>query len=638
MIQLQSLSLRRGTKHLLKDANATIYPGHRVGLIGRNGCGKSSLFALLRKELDIDEGDLQLPTQWKVVSVAQETPASSRSAIDYVIDGDTHLRQLQKELALAESKDDGVKIGALHAKLAESGAYDIEPRAATILSGLGFSQSQLRAPVSDFSGGWRMRLNLAQALLCPSDLLLLDEPTNHLDLDAVIWLEKWLQQYTGTLLLISHDKAFIDQTVNQILSVEQQTLVTYTGNYSSFETQRAERARLQNIEFGKQQQKVAHLQSFITRFKAKASKAKQAQSRIKQLEKMETLMPAHQDSQFHFSFLDSVSLPSPLVSMEHIELGYGDKTVLEQVKLNLVPGSRIGLLGRNGQGKSTLIKLLASELTPMQGDFNLYKGCQIGYFAQHQLETLDPESSALEHLQRLDKKASEQTLRDFLGGFNFNGDNALSPVAPMSGGEKARLVLAILVYQKPNLLLLDEPTNHLDLDMRHALTLALQNFEGAMVLVSHDRFLLGAVCEDFYLVDNKKVQPFSGDLDDYKQWILSANTQDVDENTSANASASPSVEKTDRKTEKRLQAELRKKLQPFKNALKKAETSMTALSADMELVEAQLAESDVYEKENKETLTKLLKQQGDLSSRLQEAEMAWLDAQEALDSLESEAM
>ena len=629
MIQLQSLSLRRGTKHLLNNANASIYTGHRVALIGRNGCGKSSLFALLRGELEVDEGEAKVPNHWRVVSVAQETPATNRSAIDYVIDGDIALRKLQAELATAETNNDGVYIATLHTKLAEAGSYDIEARAATILAGLGFSQTQLSAPVSDFSGGWRMRLNLAQALLCPSDLLLLDEPTNHLDLDAVIWLEKWLQQYAGTLLLISHDKAFIDATVEHILSVEQQTLVNYTGNYSSYETQRAERIRLQNIEFDKQQQKKAHLQSFIDRFKAKASKAKQAQSRIKQLEKMESLLPAHQDSQFSFSFSQSASLPSPLVSMEHIRLGYDEKTVLEQVKLNLVPGSRIGLLGRNGQGKSTLIKLLASELTPMHGDFLLSKGCQIGYFAQHQLETLDAESSALTHLQRLDKKATEQSLRDFLGGFNFHGDAALAPVAPMSGGEKARLVLAMLVYQKPNLLLLDEPTNHLDLDMRHALTLALQHFEGAMVLVSHDRFLLGAVCEDFYLVDREQVQPFNGDLDDYKKWILSADVTVTD-----NSSSAP--EKIDRKAQKRLEAELRKRLQPYKNALNKSEKAMSKLAEQMQQVEIQLADTSLYEDTNKAKLSDVLAQQASLSQQLEAAELEWLEAQEQLDAIENE--
>ena len=513
MIKLSNVSLLRGRKMLLEEASAQVFPGHKVALIGSNGCGKSTLFALLRSELSVDAGDCSVPNDWRIVSVAQETPATDRTAIDYVVDGDKHLRNLQAQLAAAEKSGDGVEIGQIHGQLEQAGAYDVEARAATILSGLGFTNVQLSAPVSDFSGGWRMRLNLAQALLCPSDLLLLDEPTNHLDLDAVIWLEKWLQRYAGTLLLISHDKAFIDNTVAQIISVEQQKLITYTGNYSSYETQRAERIRLQNIEYEKQQQKVAHLNSFITRFKAKASKAKQAQSRIKQLEKMETLLPAHMASPFSFSFAPPSALPNPLVQMEKIQLGYDDHIVLQQVKLNLVPGSRIGLLGRNGQGKSTLIKLLAGVHAPKQGIFNTAKGLKIGYFAQHQLETLDANATPLLHLQRIDEKATEQQLRDYLGGFGFNGDEALAPVAPMSGGEKARLVLALIVYQKPNLLLLDEPTNHLDLEMRHALNIALQGFEGAMVLVSHDRFLLSSVCEDFYLVDSGEVEPFKGDLE-----------------------------------------------------------------------------------------------------------------------------
>ncbi|MFC3094082.1 ATP-binding cassette domain-containing protein [Alteromonas sediminis] len=634
MIQIQAISFRRGTKHLLQDASATLFAGHRAALIGRNGCGKSSLFALIRGELEVDEGEVLVPSQWRIVSVAQETPATSRSAIDYVIDGDRHLRQLQTELAVAEKAEQGDEIAHLHAELAQAGAYDVEARAATILDGLGFSQQQLTHPVSDFSGGWRMRLNLAQALLCPSDLLLLDEPTNHLDLDAVIWLEKWLQRYEGTLLLISHDKAFIDQTANHIISVEQQSLVTYTGNYSSYEKQRAERLRLQDIEYQKQQQKIDHLNSFITRFKAKASKAKQAQSRIKQLEKMEALMPAHQDSSFRFGFSAPASLPSPLVGLEDIALGYGEHRVLEEVKLNLVPGSRIGLLGRNGQGKSTLIKLLAGELAPQLGSFTLSQGCTLGYFAQHQLETLDPEASPLLHLQRLDKKATEQDLRNYLGGFDFHGDAALAPVAPMSGGEKARLVLAILVYQKPNLLLLDEPTNHLDLEMRHALTLALQTFEGAMVLVSHDRFLLGAVCEEFYLVDQQKVAPFKGDLDDYKSWILSKQTPSTV--THDSLSSTDTGPKENRKEQKRLEAEKRKLLHPFKQLLSQAESQMDKLNLALADIENRLADNSLYLDENKTELTGIIAKRAELSQSLEEVEMAWMEAQEALDNAEAD--
>lgn len=628
MIQLLGVSLRRGTKHLLQEANASVFPGHRVALIGRNGCGKSSLFALLRNEIEVDEGDVAVPAHWQIVSVAQETPATERTALDYVVDGDSHLRGLQQQLAEAEQANDGDTIAHCHSELAQAGAFDVDARAATILSGLGFSQTELHQPVSSFSGGWRMRLNLAQALLCPSNLLLLDEPTNHLDLDAVIWLEKWLQRYTGTLLLISHDKEFIDQTVQHILSIEQQTLVSYTGNYSSYEQQRAERLRLQDMEYQKQQQKITHLNSFVTRFKAKASKAKQAQSRIKQLEKMALLLPAHQDSHFQFEFRPPSALPNPLVNIQQVQLGYGEHIVLQEVKLNLVPGSRIGLLGRNGQGKSTLIKCLAKELAPLNGDFTLSQGGKLGYFAQHQLETLDPHATPLLHLQRIDKQATEQQLRDYLGGFNFHGDAALAPVAPMSGGEKARLVLALIVYQKPNLLLLDEPTNHLDLDMRHALSLALQSFEGAMVLVSHDRYLLGAVCEEFYLVDQARVEPFSGDLNDYRQWILS---KDVAESEGTADKAAP---KDNRKQQKKREAERRKLLHPFKQALNKAETKMDKVTAQLAELEESLSDSSLYEAEQKARLTEILTQQTKAKQQLEQLEMDWMDAQQNLDDAE----
>ncbi|MEW9797752.1 ATP-binding cassette domain-containing protein [Alteromonas sp. CYL-A6] len=626
MIKLSEVSLMRGSKLLLDGASAQVFPGHKVALIGSNGCGKSSLFALLRGELSLDAGDCRVPDDWRIVSVAQETPATDRCAIDYVIDGDRHLRALQAQLKDAESREDGEAIALIHGLLDTAGAYDVDARAATILAGLGFSTAQLSSPVSDFSGGWRMRLNLAQALLCPSDLLLLDEPTNHLDLDAVIWLEKWLQRYTGTLLLISHDKAFIDNTVSTIISVENRQLVSYTGNYSSYETQKAERERQQNIEFEKQQAKIAHLESFITRFKAKASKAKQAQSRIKQLERMETLLPAHATSPFSFVFAEPPALPNPLVQMEHVQLGYGDHIVLNEVKLNLVPGSRIGLLGRNGQGKSTLIKLLAGEHAPKQGTFTTAKGLRVGYFAQHQLETLDPKASALLHLQRIDGKATEQQLRDFLGGFGFHGDEALSSVAPMSGGEKARLVLALIVYQKPNLLLLDEPTNHLDLEMRHALNMALQGFSGAMVLVSHDRFLLSAVCEDFYLVDAGRVGPFDGDLDDYRDWILAQQNQAV---PAAGADARP---KEDKKAQKRREAEFRQQVSPIRKALEKHEKQMDKLNEQLQTIEHSLSDTTLYEDSRKQELMTLLDEQAALRTQLEEHEAAWLEQQEALEA------
>jgi ATP-binding cassette subfamily F protein 3 len=628
MIQFSDLSLMRGSKILLQDVNAVVYPGHKAGLIGANGCGKSSLFALIRGELHPEQGDFAIPKDWQIVWVAQETPAVERTALDYVIDGDRNFRDLQKRLSAAEEAHNGEQIAVLHGLLEQAGAYDIESRAATILAGLGFANDVMQNPVNAFSGGWRMRLNLAQALLCYSDLLLLDEPTNHLDLDAVIWLEKWLQRYTGTLLLISHDKSFLDSTVNEIISVEQQKLVSYSGNYDSYETQRAERLRLQSLQYSKQQDQIAHLESFINRFGAKASKAKQAQSRVKQLARMETLLPVMADSHFTFRFLAPPKLPNPLVKMEQVKVGYGDKVILEKLQLNLVPGSRIGLLGKNGAGKSTLIKLLAGENQALQGNYETSAGLRIGYFAQHQLEFLRADDSPLAHIQRLDPKATEQSLRDFLGGFGFRGDDAMAKVAPMSGGEKARLVLALTVYQKPNLLLLDEPTNHLDLDMRHALNIALQGFEGAMVLVSHDRFLLSSVCDDFYLVDSGQVQPFDGDLDDYKTWILKPEQN-------ANHSGEPVV-KTERKNIKRLEAEFRQSTQGLRKSVTQYEKRMAELHGKLEKFEAELSHSDIYSAENKTQLKGIITEQAKVKSELEEVEMQWLDSQEQLEAMQAE--
>ncbi|WP_088331170.1 ABC transporter ATP-binding protein [Lacimicrobium sp. SS2-24] len=630
MIQLSELSLMRGAKPLLENASASIYPGHKVGLVGPNGCGKSSLFALLRGKLQADTGSCEVPRQWQIATVAQETPASAQPALEYVIDGDHRLRKIQSELKRAEQAHEGERIATLHQQLEQAGGYHVEARAATILAGLGFSQEQIGQPVSQFSGGWRMRLNLAQALLCQSDLMLLDEPTNHLDLDAVIWLERFLERYAGTLILISHDKAFLDATVDEIIAIEQHSLVSYKGNYSAFEQQRAERLRLQDLQYRKQQQQVAHLQSFIDRFRAKASKAKQAQSRIKQLEKMEQLAPAHYQSGFSFEFFTPPKLPNPLVSMEKVKVGYGDKVILEQLQLNLVPGSRIGLLGRNGAGKSTLIKLLAQELSPLEGLYQTSAGLRIGYFAQHQLEFLQMDDSPLAHLQRLDPKATEQSLRDFLGGFGFHGDAAVARVAPMSGGEKARLVLALLVYQKPNMLLLDEPTNHLDLDMRHALNLALQGFEGAMVLVSHDRFLLEAVCDEFYLVDKAQVQPFSGDLQDYRQWLM---------RESAEASAGTETEqksKPDRKAVKRLEAELRQQTQPLRKAISGQEKDMDRLHTRLQQIEQQMLDTRLYEEQHKQELKALLDEQASAKQALEDTEAQWLENQEKLEQMQQD--
>ncbi|CAK9886516.1 MAG: putative ABC transporter ATP-binding protein YheS [Candidatus Erwinia impunctatus] len=632
MILFSSLQIRRGIRVLLDNASATINPGQKVGLVGKNGCGKSTLLALLKNEISADAGSFTYPGNWSLAWVNQETPALPLPAIEYVIDGDREYRQLEQALQHANNQNDGNAIALIHSKLDAIQAWTIQARAATLLHGLGFSQHQLQQPVSDFSGGWRMRLNLAQALICRSDLLLLDEPTNHLDLDAVIWLERWLKNYPGTLLLISHDRDFLDPVVDKIIHIEQQTLFEYTGNYSSFEAQRATRLAQQQSLFDNQQQKIAHLQSFIDRFKAKASKAKQAQSRIKMLERMEQIAPAHSDNPFTFHFREPESLPSPLINMENVSAGYGNKRVLNAIKLNLVPGSRIGLLGRNGAGKSTLIKLLAGELAPLTGDIGLAKGVKLGYFAQHQLEFLRADESPLQHLVRLAPQVPEQQLRDYLGGFGFQGETVSQSTARFSGGEKARLVLALIVWQRPNLLLLDEPTNHLDLDMRQALTEALIDFSGALVVVSHDRHLIRSTTDDLYLVDAGNVLPFEGDLDDYQQW-LSDQQKNLHNDANENVSADMTHTAQARKDQKRKEAELRTKTQPLRKQIEKLEREIDALNAQLDSLEQQLADSALYEQSQKKLLTETLQQQVILRTSLESKEQAWLDAQEQLEAL-----
>lgn len=633
MIVATNIEFIRGGKPLLEMASATINPRQKVGLVGANGCGKSSFFTLLKQESQVDGGELTIPHHWKLASVAQETPALDTNALQYVIDGHLEFRALQTKLKQAEIEDNGTKIAEMHILLDNAGGYTIESRAAELLAGLGFSEQAQGRAVSDFSGGWRMRLNLAQALLCPSDLLLLDEPTNHLDLDAVIWLEKWLHQYQGTLILISHDRDFIDSIVDKIIHIEQNKLFEYTGNYSSFERQRAEKLVQQQSSYEKQQVQMDHMQSYIDRFRFKANKAKQAQSRIKALEKMEQLLPAHLDNQFSFSFREPEALPMPLLTLEKVSAGYQDLLILDQIKLNLVPGSRIGLLGRNGAGKSTLVKLLSNQLQPKSGKIEINTNAKIGYFAQHQLEFLHLDESPMQHLMRLAPDEKELPLRNFLGSFGFQGDKAFDLVAPFSGGEKARLVLALLVWQKPNLLLLDEPTNHLDLEMRHALTVALQAFEGAMVVVSHDRHLLRTTIDDLYLVHDKKVEPFAGDLDDYHQWL--SDQQRIEKQAAQNTDKVVSVS-ANRKDQKRLEAEFRKKLTPFKKQLSSAEKSMDNFSARLGEIEEQLSDSSLYDQENKKKLTNLLKEQGEVKDSLEESEMLWMDAQEQIESLQSE--
>ncbi len=630
MIKLTELALRRGTKVLFEQASLTIHQGEKTGITGANGSGKSSLFALLRGQLQADVGELTLPPNQVIAHVAQETPGVDRAAIEYVMDGDSELRQLEAQLVEAEQAHNGHRQGELHARIDAVNGYTARARAARLMHGLGFGNEQLERPVADFSGGWRMRLNLAQALMCRSDLLLLDEPTNHLDLDAVYWLQGWLAQYPGTLLLISHDRDFLDEVCDHILHVEQQRLNLYSGNYSAFERLRAERLAGQQAAFEAQQREIKHIQGFVDRFRAQATKARQAQSRIKALERMERIAPAHVDSPFHFAFLPPHKLPSPLLTLEQIAAGYGDTPILSGARLTLQPGDRIGLLGHNGAGKSTLIKLLAGDLAPLAGDCEHSPELRIGYFAQHQLEQLDPSASPLLHLQRLDPKASEQSLRDFLGGFGFIGDMALAPSAPFSGGEKARLVLAMLVYQRPNLLLLDEPTNHLDLEMRHALVLALQEYGGAMVIVSHDRHLLRSVCDQLLLVDRGRVSEFDGDLDDYRQWLLEEQREAPgnDEQPKAEHSA------TARKEQRRLEAETRKRLQPLRKQLNKLEEQLDKLQQQRSELEQRLADPALYQEGGKEVLSGLLQQKGELDKAHQQAEEAWLLCSEELEAAE----
>lgn len=628
MLTLSNLAIRRGTKVLFEQASFKIHRGNRVGITGANGCGKSSLFALILNKLHSDAGDLIIPTKTIIAHVAQETPATEKSAIDYVLDGDVELRNIQQKLASAEDSDNGSLQAECHSRLEEIDAYTAESRASKLLLGLSFKTEQLHNAVSSFSGGWRMRLNLAQALMCRSDLLLLDEPTNHLDLDAVIWLEQWLLSYTGTMLLISHDRDFLDKVTSHIVHIEQQAAHLYTGNYSSFEKLRAEKLALQQSQFEKQQREVAHIESFIRRFKAKASKAKQAQGRVKALERMEMISAAHIDSPFNFSFFKPEKLPHPLMSLDNISVGYGDVQILNNASISLLPGDRIALLGHNGAGKSTLIKLLAGELKQQQGDFEQSSELNIGYFAQHQLEQLDLEASALLHLQRLDPKLTEQQIRSYLGGFDFHGDRVLEPVAPFSGGEKARLVLALLIYQKPNLLLLDEPTNHLDLEMRHALSMALQEYEGAMVLVSHDRHLLRAVTDQFLLVDGGKVLPFNDDLDAYRSWLMQPKTG-VD-NVNEMLDETRGINK---KEQRQQLAEKRKKLNPLKNEIKAIEKKMALMEQEIETIETELARPEMYQSENREQMELISRKRGEISNKLEEMEEIWLIKSEELEVL-----
>jgi ATP-binding cassette subfamily F protein 3 len=631
MIRLLNLTLQRGPQRLLEDAEMTLHPGHKAGLIGANGAGKSSLFALFRGELSADAGDCLIPADWRVAHMRQEIDAVERQAVDYVLDGDLHLRRVQADLAVAEAAHDGAAVARLHTELDTLDGYSADARARKLLAGLGFDSAQMDRRVGDFSGGWRMRLNLAQALMCPSDLLLLDEPTNHLDLDAILWLESWLKGYPGTLLLISHDRDFLDAVVDHVAHLDQQKLTLYRGGYSAFERTRAERLSQQQQAYEKQQVQRAHMEKYIARFKAQATKARQAQSRIKALERMEELSAAHVDSPFDFSFREADKISSPLLDLSEGRLGYGDKVVLEKVKLNLAPGARIGLLGPNGAGKSTLIKNLSNDLQPISGRLQRGDNLVVGYFAQHQLDALDDKASPLLHFQRLAPGEREQTLRDFLGGFDFRGPRCDEPVLNFSGGEKARLALALIAWGKPNLLLLDEPTNHLDLEMRLALTMALQEFSGAVVVVSHDRHLLKSTTDEFLLVADGQVQPFDGDLEDYARWLVDYRTRQA-----PSSSGEIAPDKADKRVQRQAAAALRQQLAPHKRDADKLEKELEQLHVKLAAVEARLGDGDIYETTQKDQLREALSEQATLKIREADLEERWMLALETLEALQAE--
>lgn len=630
MISLNEVQLQRGGKPLLEGANLLVHAGQRVGIIGTNGCGKSSLFQLLLGQLHPDAGEVVLPRQLRVSHMAQEVSHSDRSALDYVLDGDVELRATELAICEAQEKEDNQALASAYGKLDAIDGHSAARRAQQLMHGLGFAKDDHLRAVTDFSGGWRIRLNLAQALMCPSDLLLLDEPTNHLDLDASLWLEQWLLRYRGTLLLISHDRDFLDAVATHVAQIERHQIQYYTGNYSACERQRAERLAQQQSEYEKQQARMAEMQRFVDRFRAKATKARQAQSRLKALARMEVIEAAHVDSPFHFQFYESDKKSNPLLSLSEANLGYGSQAILQQVGLSILEGSRIGLLGPNGAGKSTLLKTLVSELPLLAGEMVCGENLRVGYFAQHQLEALDLNASPVLHLQRLSPTASEQSIRNFLGGFNFHGDTATGSILNFSGGEKARLALAIVAWQKPNLLIMDEPTNHLDLEMRQALTAALQSFTGAMILVSHDRHLLRNSVDEFLLVAQGRVREFDGDLDDYQHW-LTRNLQP----SSADGAGNGSEPKVDKKEQRRQAAAQREQLRPLSNKLKNIEKTMTANQTELTSVEARLHDTDLYHDGNKDELQQLLQQQGTLRQRVELLEEEWLAVSEQLEELKA---
>jgi ATP-binding cassette subfamily F protein 3 len=649
MLNFSDVSVRRGKRVLFSGASFSLFRGEKVGLTGENGSGKSSLMALVRGEIQPEAGSFEMPAQLQLAHVSQELLATDQIAIEFVLDGDAELRQIERRIGEAERDDDGERLGELYAAYAAIGGYDARSRAGRLLHGLGFASADETRPVRAFSGGWRVRLNVAQALMCRSDLLLLDEPTNHLDLDAILWLENWLREYPGTLLLIAHDREFLDGVTNRIVNIEHGQAHAYRGNYSAFELQRAAELAEQSALYQRQQREIRHMESFVERFRAQATKARQAQSRLKALERMQRIAPAHVDSPFTFSFSTPAKLPRPLLALERQAAGYGERPVIAALSLTLAPGARLGLLGRNGAGKSTLMKLLAGALPARGGTRTEARDLRIGYFAQHQLEQLDVAESPLEHLQRIDtelgggRRSPEQTLRDFLAGFGFPGERVFEPVAPFSGGEKARLVLALLAYQRPNLMLLDEPTNHLDLEMRQALSVALQDYEGAVVLVSHDRHLLSTVADEFLLVHAGKAVPFDGDLSDYARWLGQEAQEAEAAHQAQEAQAAHQAQEAQpahkaqepetaegRKQRRRLTAQRRAALGPLRDAVATHERELERLGQARVRIELEIAQAAGGT--DQPGIARLLREQGTLVRAIAAAEAAWLAATERLES------
>jgi ATP-binding cassette subfamily F protein 3 len=633
LIQFRQLTLARGSRRLIEDASMQLHTGWRVGVIGANGSGKSSLFALLRGELHTESGDCDVPRDWRIASVAQETPPLALAAIEFVLDGDEELREVERAIVAADAAHDGHALAELHARLETIDGYSARARAGSLLAGLGFSVTDLERPVADFSGGWRMRLNLAKALISRADLMLLDEPTNHLDLDAVVWLERWLASYRGTLLLVSHDRDFLDATVTHIVHLERAKLALYTGNYSAFEVQRAARLAVQQALFDKQQREIAHMTQFVERFRAKASKARQAQSRLKALDRLERISMAHVDAPFDFEFPAPARSPDPLLTIEDATLGYPGRSVVSGVQLSLRPGTRLGLLGPNGAGKSTLIKTLAGDLTLLSGRRVEGHGLEVGYFAQHQVEQLRDDESPLRHLLRQEPKAREQDLRNYLGGFDFRGDMADSPVQPFSGGEKSRLALALIVRKRPNLLLLDEPTNHLDLEMRHALTRALAEYEGSLVLVSHDRSLLRTVCDSFLLVTDGRASPFEGDVEDYLAWL----TQRRETADAATLPADQTAQRENRKAQRDTAAAERQqrlaRRRPLAREAENLEARIAQLEAERKRLEINLADPDFYATTPPAEVHALSRRCTEVIALIAAAEERWLQVHTELEAI-----